>query len=75
MPAELSGVLEAICAAGTPRTALNWLRQGAACAVLAEVASGQLQITHEALDAHPHPRAADYLRHMLIAGGALAHRN
>jgi hypothetical protein len=75
VPVELSGVLEAICAARTPRTALNWLRQGAASAVLAEVASGQLQITHEAFDAHPHPRAADYLRHMLIAGGALAHRD
>ncbi len=75
VPAELSVVLEAICAARTPRTALNWLRQGAASAVLAEVASGQLRITHEALDAHPHPRAADYLRHMLIAGGALAHRD
>jgi hypothetical protein len=75
VPIELSGVLEAICAARTPRTALNWLRRGAACAVLAEVASGQLLITHEALDTHPHPRAADYLRHMLIAGGALAHRD
>ncbi|HET9247345.1 MAG TPA: hypothetical protein VFO15_16190 [Xanthobacteraceae bacterium] len=75
VPAQLSGVLKAICAARTPRAALNWLRQGAARAVLAEVASGQLPITHEALDAHPHPRAADYLRHMLVAGGALAHRD
>jgi hypothetical protein len=75
VPVELSGVLEAICAVRTPRTALNWLRQGAASTVLAEVASGQLRITHEALDTHPHPRAADYLRHMLIAGGVLAHRD
>jgi hypothetical protein len=68
-------VLEAICAARTPRTALNWLRQGAAAAVLTEVASGQLPLTHHAFDAHPHRRAADYLRHMLVAGGALAHRD
>lgn len=43
--------------------------------MLAELTSGQLPITHEALDAHPHLRAADYLRHMLIAGGALAPRD
>jgi hypothetical protein len=75
VPAELTGVLEAICAARTPRTALNWLRQGAAADLLAEVATGTLPATHQALDAHPHPRAADYLRHILVAGGALAGRD
>lgn len=75
VPTELTTVFEAICAARTPRSALNWLRKGAAATVLAEVASGQLPLTHEALDAHPHPRAADYLRQMLVAGGALAHRD
>jgi hypothetical protein len=75
IPTELTAVFEAIRAARTPRTALNWLRKGAAATVLADVASGQLPLTHEAFDAHPHPRAADYLRQMLIAGGALAHRD
>ncbi len=75
VPTQLSGVLEAICATRTPRTALNWLREGAAAAVLAEVASGRLEPTHRALDAHPNPRAADYLRHVLVAGGALGHRD
>jgi hypothetical protein len=75
VPTELTTVFEAIRAARTPRSALNWLRKGAAATVLAEVASGQLPLTHEAFDAHPHPRAADYLRQMLVAGGALAHRD
>ncbi len=75
VPVELTGVLEAICAARTPRTALNWLRQGAAAGLLAEVASGRLPATHQALDSHPHPRAADYLRHILLAGGALPGRD
>jgi hypothetical protein len=75
VPDELSGVFEAICAARTPRTALNWLRNGAAADVLAEIASGQLPLTHEAFDTHPHRRAADYLRHMLVAGGALGGRD
>jgi len=75
VPTDLTTVLEAICAARTPRSALNWLRKGAAATVLTEVASGQLPLTHEAFDAHPHPRAADYLRQMLVAGGALGHRD
>ena len=62
-------MLEAI-AGPQPRLALNWLRNGAGAGVLADVAAGQLAATHEALDAHPRPRAADYLRHMLTAGGA-----
>ena len=74
-PAGLTSVLEAICSARTPRSALNWLRQGAAAAILADLASGKLPATHEALDAHPHPRAAGYLRHILTAGGALPSRD
>lgn len=75
VPTELTAVFEAICAARTPRAALNWLRQGAAASLLADVASDRLPATHQALDAHPHARAADYLRHMLVAGGVLAPRD
>jgi hypothetical protein len=73
--AALSGVTEAIAAARTPYTALNWLRTGAAAAILADVAAGRTALTHQALDEHSHPRAADYLRHMLVAAGALPGRD
>ena len=33
---------------------------------LADVAAGRTALTHKALDDHPHQRAADYLRHMLV---------
>ena len=75
IPAELAGVLDAITAARTPRSALNWLRQGAAAELLAELAAGRLAATHEALDAHPRRPAADYLRHLLTAHGVLASRD
>jgi hypothetical protein len=75
VPARLDAVLEAICAARTPRSALNWLRNGAGAALLAEVASGRLEASHHALDEHPRRQAADYLRHMLVAGGALPARD
>lgn len=75
IPSDLISVFEAITAAQTPRSALNWLRKGAGAAALAEVAAGRLAATHQALDAHPHRRAADYLRHMLVAGGVLPPRD
>ena len=48
------------CAAATaPRCSPTW-------------PPGTLPATHQALDAHPRRRAADFLRHMLTAGGVLA---
>jgi len=75
VPDALAAVLEAICAARTPAAGLNWLRTGAGAALLADLAAGRLAATHEALDQHPHPRAASHLRHMLIAGGVLPDRD
>ena len=73
--AGLRPVLEAICAARTPKSALNWLRRSHGAAMLADLASGMLPATHEALDADPRRRAADFLRHMLTVGGVLAPRD
>jgi hypothetical protein len=71
----LMPVLEAICAARTPRSALNWLNRSHGAAMLADVASGKLPATHQALDAHPRRRAADFLRQMLTSGGVLPARD
>jgi hypothetical protein len=75
VPAALLPVLEAISAARTPKSGLNWLRRGAGAAILADLAAGRLAATHEALDAHPRPRAAGFLRHMLTAAGVLPARD
>jgi hypothetical protein len=75
VPAALIPVFDAICAARTPKSALNWLRGSSGSAILAEVASGTLPATHQALDAHPHRRAADHLRQALITGGVLPPRD
>jgi hypothetical protein len=68
-------MFDAVTAAHQPRSALNWLRQGAGASLLGDAAAGRLAISHDALDAHAHRRAADYLRHMLVAGGALPPRD
>lgn len=75
VPAGLLPVLAAICAARTPKSALNWLRRSHGAALLADLASGKLPAAHEALDADPRRRAADFLRHMLTAGGVLPARD
>jgi hypothetical protein len=75
VPDTLAAVLEAISAARTPESALNWLRGGAGAAILADLAAGRLAVTHQALDQHPRPRAASHLRHMLIVGGVLPPRD
>src|SRR6266568_2343077 len=75
VPAGLLPLLEAICAARTPKSALNWLRRGGGAAILAQVAAGTLPATHQALDAHPRRRAADQLRQALVAGRVLPPRD
>jgi integrase len=71
----LTVVVQAIAAARNPYSALNWLRTGGAAVILAEVAAGRTALTHQALDVHPNRRAADYLRHILAAGGVLPARD
>ena len=71
----LRAVYEAIVTAPQPYSAHNWLRSSKAAAILADVTAGTLPLTHEALDAEPHSRAADYLRHVLVANGVLAPRD
>jgi hypothetical protein len=75
VPATLQPVLEAICAARTPKSALNWLRNSGGASILAELASGKLPATHQALDSHPRQRAAGHLRQALIAGRVLPARD
>ena len=75
VPDHLTGVLEAITATSNPYSALNWLRTGATTALLADLTAGRLAASHDALDAHPQQRPADYLRHLLVATGALPERD
>ncbi|GBE68134.1 hypothetical protein MFM001_45960 [Mycobacterium sp. MFM001] len=53
MPIELSAIRDAIVATSDPLTAINWLRKGAAAAILAAITRGEMSVSHEALDAQP----------------------
>lgn len=65
----------AIAATPNPRVALNWLRTGTAAPILTGLLTGQIKLSHQALDAHPRRRAADYLRRMLVAHDLLPERD
>jgi predicted Zn-ribbon and HTH transcriptional regulator len=61
------------CAPALQRLELVAEREGAV--VLADMAANKLALSHEALDAHPRRAAAEYLRQVLVANGALPGRN
>ena len=75
IPAPLTGVRDAIAAAGSARGALNWLRRGAGAPVLAAIARGELGLSHQGLDSWPARPPADYVRALLVAHGALPGRD
>jgi hypothetical protein len=75
VPTALTAVHAAIVTSPTPRKALNWMRSGAGAAILASIATGAMPLSHAALDDHPKPRAADHVRQMLVAHGALPARD
>ncbi|EUA03738.1 hypothetical protein I547_0856 [Mycobacterium kansasii 824] len=72
---DLQPIYQAITATGAPRTALNWLRNSAGAALLIQMASGAVETTHQALDAHPRPAVAGYLRAVLVANNVLPQRD
>lgn len=75
IPPALAAVYQAIATTETPRTALNWPRNGAGVGLLAEMAAGTMDINHQTLDAHPPPRAAGYLPAVLVAHNVLPARD
>jgi hypothetical protein len=55
----------------TAEGTLNWLRRRSAPTLLVELATGQLELTHAALDARGSTVATYYLRQLLVAAGIL----
>jgi hypothetical protein len=71
----LGPIFEAIVAAPNPYSAQNWLRSARSAAILADIASGTLSLSHEALDELGGGGAVEFLRSMLVANGILAERD
>jgi hypothetical protein len=67
----LQPLADALAAAPNPKLTLRWLARPHIRAVLADLATGRLALTHQALASHPNWRAVIYLRDLLVSCGAL----
>lgn len=63
--------LAAALRASRPETVLRWLSRPQPRDLLAELATGRMPVTHEALHDYPHRNVAEHLRHRLVACGVL----
>jgi hypothetical protein len=75
LPAGLQALRRNIATAEHPITAMRWLTKPSIAPVLADLATGQLPLTHQALDELPHAQPLAHLRQTLVAVGALPERD
>jgi hypothetical protein len=71
MPEGLAPVRAAIAAADNPAIVRRWLRTSTGGQLLARLATGQIPLSHGALDQAGADRSIEYLRALLVAVGAL----
>ena len=71
LPANLLPVRAAIAAADNPAIVRRWLRTTTGAQLLARLATGEVPLTHDTLDQAGLDRSVEYLRALLVAGGAL----
>lgn len=74
-PAALRGLRDAFLAAEQPRSIHTWLDRSPARHLLSPLATGELELTHDALDALAQPPSLTHLRALLVACGALPERD
>lgn len=67
----LRSLAEALAAAPNPAATARWLATRHVRGLLADLVTGRLQLTHQALAARPDWRSAIYLRDLLVSCGAL----
>jgi hypothetical protein len=72
---ELKPVRDALVATDRPRSLLSNWHDLASLHLLADIAQGRLELTHDALDTRPQTFSVTYLRSMLVAAGALPPRD
>ncbi|SDU20910.1 Site-specific recombinase XerD [Jiangella alkaliphila] len=75
IPAPLKPVRDAIADRDRPRSILSNLTRTASLALLAGIAQGRIELTHDALDERGRGFSITYLRSVLVATGALPPRD
>ncbi len=72
---SLAGLREAFRAAEQPRSVLRWTARSPGATLLRKLATGELPLTHEALDALRPTPSSRHLHALLVATGALPERD
>lgn len=75
IPAALLELRDTIVSVGNPRSGHVWIGRSPAVGILRRLAKGELELSHEALDALPQTPSLVHLRDLLIASGALPERD
>ncbi|WP_342338059.1 MULTISPECIES: hypothetical protein [unclassified Rhodococcus (in: high G+C Gram-positive bacteria)] len=75
MPPGLLALRHDIATAEHSITAQRWLTKQPVTTVLSDLAAGRMPLTHAAFDTLPRRPATEYLRHTLVAVGALPERD
>jgi hypothetical protein len=75
LPAGLRALRHDIATAEHPITAHRWLTKPPAVAILSDLATGRMPLTHEAFDTLPKRQIHEHLRQTLVAVGALPERD
>lgn len=72
---ELMTLYEHMARVERPTSVLGWLRKSGAATILADMGSGKLPLTHDALDALAPAKPLEHLRAVLVSTGALPGRD
>jgi hypothetical protein len=72
---ELVDLYRALIGTERPNTVAAWLDRGGGPAILRQLQASALALSHEALDELPGGKPVQYLRSLLVAIGALPHRD
>jgi hypothetical protein len=72
---QLHALYDNLAAAQRPATALNWLKHEHTTAILGDIASGTLRLSHDTLDLLPAAKTVEHLRSVLVATAALPARD
>jgi len=75
IPEQLRPVRAALLSMERPNSGVTWIRQAHVDAILRQLATGQLALTHDAFDSLPRSRTTSYIRDLLVEHGTLPHRD
>ena len=75
VPEALGGLREAFLAAEQPRSIFVWLDRSPGAGLLRRLVTGEVQLSHYALDDLPQTPSLRHLRQLLVATGALPERD